>query len=181
MLYVVSVYAADARSVCDSSCFCSTLSTLTAWVNKGSSIGKSKWPTVLYVPFWTWQFRFTVFVPVNRRVTVVRKKKYSVSEQSPRMYAYIVFYNTLHISAVCEWEWEWMRMRIQKFNVQSKTDKKPVYVYYTNRTKRLMEKLKRKPLSSPESWRQYSGWLGGVGSMAGRISGKGKFWVSSKS
>jgi len=53
---------------------------------------------------------------------------------------------------------EWTRM--QMFNVQSKTDRKSVLVYCTNQTKKLMEKLKGKPVSSPEFVKavRWKGW-----------------------
>jgi len=48
-------------------------------------------------------------------------------------------------------------MRMKKFNVQSKTS----LVYCTNRTKRLMGKIKIKPFSSSESVKavQLMGWV----------------------
>jgi len=50
-------------------------------------------------------------------------------------------------------------MKMQMFNVQLKTDRKPL-VYHTNQTKRLIVKLKRKPLSSPVSVKavRWKGW-----------------------
>jgi len=42
-------------------------------------------------------------------------------------------------------------MRMQMFNMQSKTDRKPVFSTAQKEQKGLMEKLKRKPLSSQES------------------------------
>ena len=66
-------------------------------------------------------------------------------------------------------------MRMQMSNMQSKNHLEVSLVYCTNQTKRLMEKLKRKPLSSPESIKAVR-WIKGWGlSMVGRISGKGTF------